>query len=144
MAIPMGLTPWLSCTELVFVGVQRLFVTVMDISRPCQPEKLIPLLPWPHGACENGPIQYLLSNYFDKKIYIKKLFTQCGSLIANCKFLIRKIMYYENLRLWAYTWKKSVAFGNVCKCDSDLENPWEELHFKIIIQPSPMAERSEA
>ena len=23
------------------------FVTVMDISRPCQPEKLIPLLPWP-------------------------------------------------------------------------------------------------
>ena len=30
-----------------FVGVKRLFVTVMDISRPCQPEKLIPLLPWP-------------------------------------------------------------------------------------------------
>ena len=28
-----------------FVGVERLFVTVMDISRPCQPEKLIPLLP---------------------------------------------------------------------------------------------------
>ena len=31
----------------MFVGVQRLFVTVTDISRPCQPEKLIPLLPWP-------------------------------------------------------------------------------------------------
>ena len=30
-----------------FVGVQRLFVTVMDISRPCQPDKLIPLLPGP-------------------------------------------------------------------------------------------------
>ena len=26
---------------------QRLFVTATDISRPCQPEKLIPLLPWP-------------------------------------------------------------------------------------------------
>ena len=30
-----------------FVWVERLFVTVMDISRPYQPEKLIPLLPWP-------------------------------------------------------------------------------------------------
>ena len=29
----------------LFVGVLRLFVTVTDISRPCQPEKLIPLLP---------------------------------------------------------------------------------------------------
>ena len=29
------------------VGVWRLFVTVMDISRPCQPDKWIPLLPWP-------------------------------------------------------------------------------------------------
>ena len=29
----------------LFVGVKRLFVTVTDISRPCQPEKLIPLLP---------------------------------------------------------------------------------------------------
>ena len=33
--------------QVWFVGVERLFVTVLDISRPCQPEKLIPLLPWP-------------------------------------------------------------------------------------------------
>ena len=26
---------------------ETLFVTVTDISRPCQPDKLIPLLPWP-------------------------------------------------------------------------------------------------
>ena len=37
----------MSSKVCLFVWVLRLFVTVMDISRPCQPEKLIPLLPWP-------------------------------------------------------------------------------------------------
>ena len=40
-----GTVKLLTNTSVWFVGVERLFVTVMDISRPCQPEKCIPLLP---------------------------------------------------------------------------------------------------